>query len=230
MADASPAVRDAVALGGVLACVSAAVALGLPVLFTGPTHVVVPRGWSHAKLSGVIVHRRDLDAEDVCGVATTLLRTVIDCARELPLREALVICDAALRAGLDRSRLREAAKSLRGPGAAKVRDVARLCDAQAESPIETLLRLIAREFGRVDPQVWIDGVGRVDLILDGWLVLEADGFEFHSTRAHYREDRRRANALVAAGYVLLRFSYEDVVHHPDYVAETIRRVLAQGRP
>ena len=78
------------------------------------------------------------------------------------------------------------------------------------------------------PQIWIDGVGRVDLLLDGWLVLEADGFEHHSDRARYREDRRRANALAVLGYTLLRFSYEDIVHHEAEVAEVIARVLARG--
>ena len=72
------------------------------------------------------------------------------------------------------------------------------------------------------------GVGRVHLVLDGWLVVEADGFEHHSSRADYRNDRRRSNAIAIAGYELLRFSYEDIVHNPAYVVETRRRVLARG--
>jgi very-short-patch-repair endonuclease len=225
---ADPALRAAVALGGLLACTTAAVSLGLPVLFTHGPHVVVPRGWSHARLDGVRVHRRDIDPREKSGVTTSMVRTVVDCARELALREALVICDAALRAGLDQAQLWDAARAARGPGAARVREVARLADPRAESPIEPCLRLVAGRFAEVVPQVWIDGVGRVDLLLDGWLVLEADGFEHHSGRDSYRNDRRRHNALVAAGYTLLRFSYEDVVHHEAEVAETIRCVLARG--
>lgn len=226
--DADPAVRAAVHLGGVLACTSAAVCWGLPVLFPHGVHVVVPRSWGHALLVGVRVHRRDLGLDERAGVATSLLRTVLDCARELPLREALVICDAALRRGLDAVALRDAARAARGHGAAAVRAVTALADGRSESPIESCLRLIAGRLGCVEPQVWIDGVGRVDLVIDGWLVLEADGFAHHSDRVSYREDRRRANALAAAGYTLLRFSYEDVVHHDAGVAETIRRVLARG--
>jgi very-short-patch-repair endonuclease len=226
---APPALCAAVRLGGLLACTSAAVALGLPVLFHHGVHVVVPRAWGHAVQTGVRVHRRDLDAQDACSTTTSLLRTVIDCARELPLREALVICDAALRVGMDEVRLRTAARQARGKGAAALRAVVALTDARAESPIESCLRLVATRLGDVVPQVWIDGVGRVDLLLDGWLVLEADGFEHHSDRARYREDRRRANALAVLGYTLLRFSYEDIVHHEADVAEVIDRVLALGR-
>lgn len=80
-----------------------------------------------------------------------------------------------------------------------------------------------------DCQVFIRGVGRVDLLVDGWLVIEADGYEFHRSRADYRNDRRRGNALAARGYALLRFSYEDAVHHPGYVAGTVREVLAGQR-
>jgi len=225
---ADPALRAAIQLGGVLACTSAATSLGLPVLVARGIHVIVPRGWSHAALSGVHVHRRDLNPHERLGVTTSLLRTVLDCARELPIREALVVCDAALRAGLDEARLRTAATLARGNGAAAIRAVVAMADAGAESPIESCLRLVAQRLGTVVPQVWIDGVGRVDLVVDGWLVIEADGFEHHSDRASYREDRRRGNALTLLGYTVLRFSYEDIVHHEDVVAEVIARVLARG--
>jgi very-short-patch-repair endonuclease len=225
---ADPALRAAVLLGGVLACTSAATSRGLPVLVDRGIHVVVPRSWSHACLAGVRVHRRDLDPDERSGVATSMVRTVLDCARELPLREAVVVCDAALRAGLDQVCLRTAAALARGNGAAAIRTVVLLADGRAESPIESCLRLVAGRLGSVVPQVWIDGVGRVDLVVDGWLVLEADGFEHHSDRADYREDRRRSNALALLGYPVLRFSYEDIVHHEDVVAEVIARVLARG--
>ena len=225
---ADPALRAAVQLGGILACTSAASSLGLPVLVDRGIHIVVPRAWSHAFLEGVRVHRRDLDPDERTRVATSLLRTVLDCARELPLREAVVVCDAALRAGLDQVCLRSAAAQARGNGSGAVRAVVGLADGRAESPIESCLRLVADRLGPVVPQVWIDGVGRVDLVVDGWLVLEADGFEHHSDRSRYREDRRRSNALAVLGYTVLRFSYEDIVHHEDVVAEVIARVLARG--
>ena len=48
-------------------------------------------------------------------------------------------------------------------------------DARAQSGPETLVRLMALSLGfRVDLQVEFDGVGFVDLVLDGWLVVECD--------------------------------------------------------
>lgn len=175
------------------------------------------------------MHRRDLAPDEHDGLRTTLLRTALDCAREFPLRDGVVVLDAALRAGLDPAGLRANASRAAGRGAAAARRAVQAADGRAESPLENCLRLLAATFGRVEPQVAIPGVGRVDLLLDGWLVLEADGFEHHSNRASYRTDRRRANALAELGYPLLRFSYEDIVHRPGYVSATIAAVL-QGRP
>jgi very-short-patch-repair endonuclease len=66
--------------------------------------------------------------------------------------------------------------------------------------------------------------------LDGWLVLEGDGFEHHSSRKNYREDRRRGNSLVEHGVVTLRFSYEDLQGRPWEVLAQIERVLKLGPP
>lgn len=189
--------------------------------------MTVPRTWGHARAVAVKVHRRGLIPGEHDGVATGLARTVLDCARELDLREAVVVGDAAVRSGLALGALHRAALKATGPGSAALRRTVALVDGRAESPIETCLRLLALPLAVVDLQVPIAGVGRVDMLLDGWLVLEADGFEHHSTRAHYRVDRRRADALAAQGFVLVRFSYEDIVHRPDYVVATIRLVLTR---
>ena len=73
------------------------------------------------------------------------------------------------------------------------------------------------------------GVGVVDMLLDGWLVLETDGFAFHSGTEDFARDRRRGNALADQGYVLLRFTYRDVVHRPEALVAQVLRVLAGGR-
>ena len=61
----------------------------------------------------------------------------------------------------------------------------------------------------VASQVFVDHVGWVDLVVDGWLVLELDGWEFHRDR--FREDRRRDAELSRQGYVVLRFTYADLM-------------------
>lgn len=225
---ADPRLVTAARLGGVLCCTTAAAMHELPVLVPVAVHVTVPRAWGHTLGAGVGVHRRSLADDEHDGLCTGLLRTTLDCARELPFQAAVAVCDAALHKGLLPSRLRSCAAVALGPGSRALRRVVAAADGRAESPIETLLRLLALPLAAVEPQVVIDRVGRVDLLLDGWLVLEADGFAFHSDRQSYRNDRRRANALVRAGYEVLRFSYEDIVEHPDHVRATIVDVLRRG--
>lgn len=76
----------------------------------------------------------------------------------------------------------------------------------------------------VVPQFLI-GSARVDLAdEDLRIVLEADSFEWHGSRAALRRDARRYNALVIAGWLVLRFTWDQVMFEPDEV----RRILAQA--
>jgi len=119
---------------------------------------------------------------------------------------------------------------LRGPGSVEARRRLGLADARSGSLLETVLRLALREAGLpVECQVLVAGVGRVDLVVGGWLVVEVDGFEFHADRDSYRTDRRRGNLLVAGGFRLLRFSYEDVVFRRSDVVAQIAAVYSAGR-
>jgi very-short-patch-repair endonuclease len=195
-------------------------------------HVTVAAG-SHSPEPGVRIHRaRLLPAEtDPSRPLTAPLRTVLDCARVMPLPEALVVLDAALHGGMiRRGPLQAAADAARGHGAAALRRAVRFADELAASPLESVLRLILTILDcQVRSQVRIPGVGApVDFVLDGWLVVEADGFEFHSDRNAYRQDRGRLNALAGQGYVLLRFTREDVRFRPGWVLEHVARVLSLG--
>lgn len=227
--DADQALVAAYRLRGIVSCGTATAAHGLPLLLGPPDlHLTVARNSAHAVLPGVTVHRRDLRPDEHDGVRTALLRTALDCARELPLRDGVVVLDAALQRGLTRADLRAGADRMGGRGSAALRRAVRAVDDGAESPLESCLRLLAAGLGQVASQVHIPGVGRVDLLVDGWLVLEADGFEYHSQRASFRNDLRRANALAELGYRLLRFGHEDVVHRPEHVTATIRALLERG--
>ena len=179
--------------------------------------------------SGVDLHWADLPGEDIReGVVTSRERTLIDCLRALPFDEALAVADSALRADdVTPQQLGTLARSARGPGSARIRRVARWADGRAANPFESVLRALAIEVGlAVQPQVLVSvrgGEVRPDLIdEDRRLVLEADSFEWHGKRSALRRDCRRYNAIVAAGWTLLRFSWEDVMHDPDYVRSVLR--------
>ncbi|WP_297626570.1 DUF559 domain-containing protein [Nocardioides sp.] len=171
----------------------------------------------------------DLGEDDVEGLATTAGKTLEMCGRLLPLDEALAIADSALRDGFPHGQLLDLAAAAKGPGSARLRRVAALADGRAANPFESVLRAVAVDIPglEVAPQVEIRGTlglaARPDLVdLRLRIVLEADSFEWHGDRAALRRDARRYDLLVANGWTVLRFAYEDVMHDQDWV----RRVLA----
>ena len=108
-----------------------------------------------------------------------------------------------------------------------------MADGRAANPFESSLRAVCLQVDGLDvvPQVAIHDphwLGRPDLV-DRRLkiVLEADSFEWHGNRADLDRDARRYNALVAAGWVVLRFSWEEVMFHPARVRATIEAVVAR---
>lgn len=82
----------------------------------------------------------------------------------------------------------------------------------------------------METQVWIEGAGPVDILVDGWLILEGDGFAFHSNREHYRRDRSRGNVATEQALVTLRFTWEDLQFRPIAVLGQIVRTIEAHRP
>jgi very-short-patch-repair endonuclease len=52
-------------------------------------------------------------------------------------------------------------------------------------------------------------------------VIEADSFEWHGKRSALASDCRRYNRFVVRGWLVLRFSWEDVMFHPDQVRDVL---------
>ena len=152
---------------------------------------------------------------------TTRVQTVVDCARSLPFDEALTVADSALREGVVRRQdlLASAAASPR-TGRQRALRVVRSADPRADNPFESCLRAIALAVPglQVQPQLVVPGIGRADLGDRRLrLLLEADSYEFHSDRAAFRHDIRRYTAMVRAGWLVVRFCWEDVMQRPDEV-------------
>ena len=178
---------------------------------------------------GVHLHWADLTEDDIReGVVTSRERTLVDCLRALPFDEALAVADSALRADdITHEQLTGLARAARGPGSRQIRRVAAQADGRAANPFESVLRALAVEAGLdVRAQVVVavqNGSVRPDLVDERrGLILEADSFGWHGSRAALRRDCRRYNALVVAGWFVLRFSWEDVMHDQDYVREVLR--------
>ncbi len=91
----------------------------------------------------------------------------------------------------------------------------------AGSGMETIARLRLEDAGfTVSEQVQI-GPDRVDLVINGWLVIELDGDRWHDPVA----DRARTNRLIRADYRVLRFGYADVFSRWDETLATVRAMV-----
>lgn len=98
----------------------------------------------------------------------------------------------------------------------------------ADSGLESLLRLRLHRLGiTVQSQVRIAGVGRVDFVIDGWLILEADGQENHAGSPQRHRDLRRDAVASRLGYETLRFDYALIVHDWEIVLPAITAALAR---
>lgn len=235
--EADKATRAASRVGGVVALRSAALHWRWGQMFTPMLpEVIVPkhRELTPERRAGVSVHVADLHPGEIQGLVTSMERTLKDCLRSLPFDQALSIADSALREGdFTSSQLMELVSGARGPGSAQMRRVAELADSAAENAFESALRSHAIEASlTVRPQVSLYAphfLGRPDLVDESRrIILEADSFEWHGSRWALRRDTRRYNAFVVAGWIVLRFSWEDVMFAPGYVRSVLTAV-AQTR-
>ena len=226
---ADAAVLAAVRCGGLLTCASGAGALGLSVLAPVRRVHIATRNHPVGLAAPVVLHRGRAGRYD----GPLPLASALDCAAQalrcMAPMAALVIVDSALAAR--RVSVAEIYARLGTKGSASARILLTLADANSESPLETIARVLLRIHGLdVQTQVYLAGVGRVDLLVEGILVVELDGFEHHSGRAQYRNDRRRANALTCMGLRLVRFTYEDVVHRPNWVVACVFEAFGATPP
>jgi len=144
--------------------------------------------------------------------ATSIVRTLADLERRLPLIEAVVVADEALHKRLLRP------DQLRGR-------VAELAEPATESPMESRLRMILVLAGLPRPRVQVSlgdpFIARADLYYpDKRLVIEYDGGTHRDSLA---ADNRRQNRLINAGFKILRFTASDLTSD---VAGIVRRALS----
>ncbi|MFP5253237.1 MAG: hypothetical protein ACLGH4_05525 [Actinomycetes bacterium] len=57
-------------------------------------------------------------------------------------------------------------------------------------------------------------------------MVECESHSWHSRRGALRRDCRRYTKLVLLGWPVLRFAWEDVMFHPDYVRECLEAAAA----
>lgn len=200
-------------LRGVVTCAHALEHHGLPVRsMPGVLHAAIPRQNRRIPdgIGRVIVHRvaglvlPEPGRPPVADPETALL-CFMRCADEL---DALIALDAALRGGLvTREQLTAA---LPGPRNAPLRALLARAEPRARSLLETIARYDLQESGQL-PEMGVDLGVEVDLLLRPRLVIETDGYTYHSSPQDWSNDRHRDQALQKQGLTVLRLTSRQVL-------------------
>lgn len=237
--DAPEALVRAATIGGRIGCVSLLALHGVFVFDAEPLHVHMEPGDSRMRTpfggsslaargarQGVVLHWQRLREPPASG-SVDIVDAVIHSVRCQPPRHAIATLDSVLNRGLmTPDELTDALGAL----PARYRVLRGLVDGRAQAGTESLVRLMLRASGyRVDVQVHLAGAGRLDLLVDGWLVVECDSRQFHSSWEQRRIDYRRDLAAARRGWCVLRLLAEDILHHPDQVLAALRGLLDARR-
>ncbi len=114
----------------------------------------------------------------------------------------------------------------RQPGRRPLLDFLDLLEPAADgtrSHLERLFLPLARQAKLGTPLIneRIEGRRRDFAWPDGRLVVEVDGYAYHSSRAAIRRDKARDRELLAARWRPARFTYEEVAFEPGYVVDEL---------
>jgi predicted transcriptional regulator of viral defense system len=189
---------------------------------------------------GLRLHSADLPAGHVTnrfGVpVTTVARTVIDLARCLAFREGVVVADSALHHKLTSARdLREVVAECRQwRGVRRAARVVAFADGLAESPLESIARVVFDDVGLPRPELQIPLVVagtsvRVDFFWRRFLTIaEVDGALKYADPMRARLQLRRDKKLRDAGYEVVHFDWQEITEAPEEVAASIRAAFRRG--
>jgi hypothetical protein len=236
---------DAVALvlpeGAAIATLSAAYLWGVDLLPPdAPVEVAVPPDRRMRPHPRIAVVRSPLSLDDIVHLTgipvTTPVRTAFDLGRRPPREKAVVAVDALLRRRVVKPEPLDAyAREHAGwPGAPLLREVCSLAEPLTESPMETRLRLVIVDGGLPRPvaqHAIVDARGRFvarsDLAYpEAMIAIEYEG-DHHRERATFQRDIARFNVLRAMGWLVLRFTAEDVLRNPGRVVAQVEAALRE---
>jgi very-short-patch-repair endonuclease len=164
---------------------------------------------------------------------TAPARTVLDLAPSLTSRGLEEVFDEALHARL--MRRTEVVAMLdrypRRPGSPRLAALAHedRKTAWTRSDTEKRMKALLRRARLPFPEVNADfGPYQLDFFWrEAGLVVETDGYKFHSTRRALETDHQKDLFLQARGLIVVRFSWRQVRDEPEMVLAQIASLLAQ---
>ena len=165
--------------------------------------------------------------------ATSPAWTIVDCAPLLTDRRlARVVNDALRSRHLRRWQLQEVvARRGRHPGAQRLQPFIGATDGPTRSEFENAFLAFCARYGLPRPRVNTIVAGHeADAYFEAErLIVELDGWQFHSSRASFESDRDRdANAL-AKGIGTVRITWERLIDRPQPEATRLHKILEQRR-
>jgi very-short-patch-repair endonuclease len=235
-----PLAREIAAL---LACGAAAVLSHLSAAYLwkllpqcpAAVHVTLASGRGRSR-PGLTIHSTSSLAQDerrtLRGLPLTApARTLIDLAEMLPAHELEAAVAEAQRRGLVREAelRRQVARHPRRHGVPSLRALLDRGDGPAftRSEAERRLLTLVRAGGLPAPETNVR-IGRyeVDFVWrDSALIVEVDGYRFHSGRDAFERDRRRDAELQALGYRVMRVTWRQLVDEPEAVLVRLAQAL-----
>ena len=201
----------------------------MPVCAPAVVDVTLPRALHRRARPGVRLRRRDLADEDVAvvrglrltGRALTVLETAV------ALADGSAFLDRALQRHVRFDEVYRAyCRSVggRNPAGALLIAAADRADSAAERVAVRLL--LAAGIGGWELG-YPFGPYLIDLAFpEAKVAVEIDGWAWHVDQDRFANDRRKGNALVRAGWQVLRFTWHDLTKRPGYVVAEIRAALA----
>jgi hypothetical protein len=202
-----------------------------------------PEQWRQGRGYRVAVARvEESEVVTVSGLRTTSVdRTLVDCAREWPLEDAVVSLDDALGRELTTPAALHATvlAATHWPGAAAAARAVGLANGRADSPLETRgrLQLVSSGFPLPELQVELrDGHSFLGVV-DAWYEDSAIAVEFDG-RTKYADpwrgrtpeqalwdEKRREDRIRAAGVRLVRVVHADLENDWDRIRAQLDRLM-----
>lgn len=218
--------------------------LVLPRAVTSTVRLTEPLQWRTGR--GYRIARASLPPGDVVRTGpfdvTTLPRTLVDCAREWPLEDAVVAIDAAISGKrVTRTQLVSAVLGARHwEGIANAARAVHLADGRAESPLETRCRLLVVAGGLPLPELQVEIHGPRGFIgrVDGWfddaaVAVECDGrIKYTDPRGGRTpaqvawEEKLREDSMRELGVRFARIVHEDTRRGQGDLLNRLRAMLA----
>jgi very-short-patch-repair endonuclease len=220
---------------------SAAHLWGLPRDDDDPIDIILGERARESTLEGVVMHR-PRDRLDLRGVrrrgipSTNTARLLcdlgaVDAGAVVGLVGHLLATEAMSLRAMHAALLRHSRRGRHGVGALRAALEGWTIDGKpADSVLELAMRRLVERHG-LPPMEFhpiVEGFEVDFRVVGAPVVVECDGWTAHvANRRQFERDRARDAELVAAGWIVVRFTYRQIVGAPAQTARRLRAVLQQ---